>query len=224
MTVESATSEVSIVGNGVTTAFPFAFKIPTEDDIKVYTEVIATGVESLVSPSDYTVTGLGDDAGGTVTYPLVGSPLASTHNLIIRRELEYTQPISFPRYSAYHAETLEDLLDRIVMMIQQLAALIRDTEVGANVYVLRGVGGTANAVEASTGRSLAELVEHDIFWIQPGTSNSGAVTLEIDDLAAVAVVGPTGTALAAGEFNTAFTYGLRAMNNPVTALRIISEQ
>lgn len=224
MTVESATSEVSLVGNGVTTAFPFAFKIPTEDDIKVYTEVIATGVESLVSSSDYTVTGIGDDAGGTVTYPLVGSPLASTHNLIIRRQLEYTQPISFPRYSAYHAETLEDLLDRIVMMIQQLAALIRDTEVGTNVYVLRGIGGTANAVVASTGRSLSELVEHDIFWVQPALDNTLAVTLAIDGLTAVPVKGPTGAALAAGEFNSLFWYGLKAMNSPVTELRIISEQ
>lgn len=224
MTVSSTTRQVAIAGNGVTTVFPYTFKIADEDDLKVYSKVIATGVETLLSSADYTVTGIGEDAGGNVTYPLVGSPLASTHQLVIKRELEYLQETAFPRYSAYHAETLEDLLDRIVMMVQQLAALISQTELGTNVYVLRGVGGTANAVEASTGKSLSALVEHDLFFVRPATNNTSAVTLEIDELTAVPVKDAQGNALVADEFSSVRYYGLIAVNSPVTELRIISEQ
>ena len=122
MTVINQTSTVTANGNGVTTEWPYTFNIPDAASARVGLFTIATSTLDEIPDTDYSITGLGDDAGGEVTYPLVGSPIASTHRLVIWRELEYTQDTDLTNQTPYYPEVLETQLDRIVMQVQQLAA------------------------------------------------------------------------------------------------------
>ena len=135
MTISTETRLVTYTGNGATTEFDFAFHIPT-GALVVTLYTIATGVESAaLSDSLYSVTGLDDPNGGTVTYPLSGSPLASTHKINIKREVPLAQGLDLTNQSAYFPAELEEQLDLIVMMIQQ-----HEEELGRAVKTTAGSG------------------------------------------------------------------------------------
>ena len=70
MTVSSQTPINRSTGNGVTTVFPYGFKIISEADI----EVTVDGVVKTLNV-DYTVSGVGNEAGGNVT--MTAAPAAS---------------------------------------------------------------------------------------------------------------------------------------------------
>lgn len=120
MTVESAVNKIIGSGNGVTTAWPFVFKIYSASHLSVsYTDL--TGDEVILSPVTYTVALNADqDAspGGTVTY----SPaIATGTKLTITRIVSYTQTTDIKNQSAYYPDVLEQALDLVVMQVQQLA-------------------------------------------------------------------------------------------------------
>lgn len=112
-----------LLGTGVQTAWPFTFKIFAEGDIKV-TTVDTLGTETeLVLNTDYGVSvnaNQDTSPGGTVTYPLSGSPLAVGSKLTITGDLEYDQPLDLPAGGNFSPAALENELDRIVMQVQQL--------------------------------------------------------------------------------------------------------
>ena len=223
MTVSTTTSQIIYTGDGVDTTFPFPFKVLEQDDLVVQIIEIDSGDTTTLLADDYDVTGIGDENGGTVTYDGGGTPLAATHQIRIARELDLTQDVSFPRFGGFSSESIEEMGDRIVMMLQQLSTQIGENNLGAQHYVLRNISGT-NDIVASTGRSISSLVEYDIFYIQPPNTNTNEVDIEIDGLPSVDVLDAQGDELAAGEFNSARMYLVMARNSPVTELRIISER
>ena len=110
-------------GNGVSTAFPFAFKIFEKADIAVLrTDADATD-HYLTLDSDYSVTVNADQEahpGGVVLYPLGGAPLPAGEKLTIIGALPYDQVTDLPTGGDYRAQVVEDAIDRIVKQIQQL--------------------------------------------------------------------------------------------------------
>jgi hypothetical protein len=118
MTVTNTVNKLTYSANGVTTAWPFAFRIPTADDVQVIV-ADADGVESVVSSSAYSISGLNDPAGGTVTYPLSGDPLASGNTLTVRRVVAITQSTDLVTGAAFYADVHEDVFDRAAMIDQQ---------------------------------------------------------------------------------------------------------
>lgn len=124
MTVSNPTNLVSLIGNGLTTDFPFSFLIPAGTAVITTTE-IATSVESeAISPSLYSVSGEDNPAGGSVTYPLTGSPLSSAYRLNIKRILPIAQALDLTDQSSYLPTLLENQLDNIVMMLSQHEELL----------------------------------------------------------------------------------------------------
>lgn len=125
MTVSSTDRKAGpFAGDGVATAFPFTFKIFTTTDLSVI-HMDADGVETtLVLDSDYSVTLNSDqsvDPGGSVTYPLSGSPLPSDEKLTLLSDIPDTQPAALSVLGRYDARVLEDAYDRGVILTQQLA-------------------------------------------------------------------------------------------------------
>jgi hypothetical protein len=110
-------------GNGVTTTFSFSFKTFAAGDLLV-TKMDSLGIEtSLVLNSDYSVSlNVDQDAspGGTITYPISGSPLPSGQKLTIVGDLEYEQTTDLLGGGAFNARVIEDTFDRTVIQIQQL--------------------------------------------------------------------------------------------------------
>ncbi len=127
MTITSITRKAGpYPGNGIATAFPFAFKVFKKEDVLV-TFTDANGADSaLVLDSDYSVT-LNEDQdknpGGTITYPRAGSSLAmldATQRLTFTGGLPYTQPTDIPNLSPFFPQVVEDALDRAEIQIQQV--------------------------------------------------------------------------------------------------------
>ncbi len=117
MTVATNANKVQALGNGVTTAFPYSFRIFSAADLIVTSTVIDTGVDTLlVLNTDYTVTGAGSYNGGNVV--CVAAPEDGTR-LTIRRVLSVTQNTDLRNQGAYFAESHEDVFDRLTMVDQQ---------------------------------------------------------------------------------------------------------
>ena len=124
MTIPSTSRKAGpLLGTGAQTTWPFTFKVFAATDIAV-TIVNALGVETtLVYGTDYNVTLNGNQEtspGGTVTYPISGSPLPALSSLVIVGNLPYDQPLDLPSGGNFSPLALENELDRLPMQIQQL--------------------------------------------------------------------------------------------------------
>lgn len=118
MTVSSTSSRVVYNGDGSTTSWPFAFKITDSSAIVVvYTDGNGTST-TLNYGSQYTATGFGLDAGGSVTYPLSGSPIATGTTLTIYRNVSPTQPTSISNQGAMWPSVIEAAFDRLTYIAQ----------------------------------------------------------------------------------------------------------
>jgi hypothetical protein len=119
MTISTTESRISYNGNGATTVFSFPYRFLANADLKVV-EVSAAGVETLKTiASDYTLTGAGDDAGGSVT--MLVAPVTGTR-LIIYRDTGITQETDYISGDPFPAETHERALDRLTMIAQEIGS------------------------------------------------------------------------------------------------------
>lgn len=117
MTVSSTTNRVSYTGNDVTTEFSFPHLFYDEAHLEV-SLVNADGLSTLKTiTTDYTVTGEGVEAGGTVTMNVAPT---STETLVIRRVVPLTQLIDYINGGAFPSESHERGLDLLTMIAQQL--------------------------------------------------------------------------------------------------------
>ena len=120
MTISTTSNTVVAQGNGLTTSFSFSFPVPLASELFVYL-TSTTGAITLLSQSQYSVTGLGTAIGGAVTYPLVGSPLPTGASLTIQRIVSYQQLTDLVNQSGYYPNVVENALDYLTMQTQQLA-------------------------------------------------------------------------------------------------------
>ena len=123
MTLATTTNKIICAGNDVTTSFTYDFKILEEGDERVV-HTDDDGVETTLTrgtaADNYTISGTGEESGGTVTYPNSGTPVASGETITIIRDVDYTQDTSLSNQGAFYPTAVETALDRIVMMIQKL--------------------------------------------------------------------------------------------------------
>lgn len=121
MTVTSSTSRVEYSGNGSTTVFAYPFRIRDEDTLKVIL-VSSSGVETTqTKTTHYTVSGVGDASGGSVT--MLTAP-ASGESLVIQRDMPFTQSTDYTSGDPFPAETHEGALDDLVMNDQQQNSIL----------------------------------------------------------------------------------------------------
>jgi hypothetical protein len=122
MTISSTTRTAGpFTGNGVTTLFPFAFKVFQASDLLVASVVTETGVE--------TTLGLGtgfnvqlnsnQDAnpGGTVILPLA---LPVGQRLTVSSDVLNLQLTEFLNQGGFYPEVITTALDRLTILVQQL--------------------------------------------------------------------------------------------------------
>jgi len=119
MTISTTDSRISYNGNGVTTVFSFPYRFLANGDL-VVVSVDAAGVETVKTlTTDYTITGAGDDAGGSVT--MLVAPASGTR-LIIYRDTDITQETDYISGDPFPAETHERALDRLTMIAQEIGS------------------------------------------------------------------------------------------------------
>lgn len=117
MPVTDQTTSNSSTGNGVTTVFPYTFKILDEADILVEVDGVAKTLTT-----HYTVSGVGVSGGGNVTF--VTAP-ASGAVVALSRSMAYSRETDYQENGDLLAATLDDDVDRSVMLAQQVRQLAR---------------------------------------------------------------------------------------------------
>lgn len=118
MTITTTTARKEYTGNGSTTVFAYDFKIIAASDLKVYVVTTATGAAALQTiTTHYSVSGAGSATGGNVT---MEDPPTSAQELVITREVPFTQTVDYIENDAFPADTHESALDKLTMQNQQL--------------------------------------------------------------------------------------------------------
>ena len=118
MTISTTDNRVSFAGNGSTTAFATGFKFFANTDLTVILVVDSTGVATTQTiTTNYTVTGAGEDSGGTVT--MLVAP-ATGETLVIVRAQPYTQGLDLVENDEFPSNSVEETLDKTVIMAQQV--------------------------------------------------------------------------------------------------------
>lgn len=133
MTVSSTTSITTYTGNGTSTAFSTGFPFGLNGDVQATRITIADGTRTLlIEGVDYTLTGAGLDAGGTLTTIGSGSPLSALYQLEIKRATAQTQTLDLTANDAFSAEAAEDALDRLTYIVQELSRQLAAVAAGGS--------------------------------------------------------------------------------------------
>lgn len=127
MTIASPQNFIYAQGNSSSYQFSFGFVAGVANNINVYF-IDTDGVYTLLPRNTYTVA-LNPilpnnlwSIGGTITYPLSGSPIASGTQLLIQRLVPFEQLTSIRNQGDFYEDVIEQALDTLCMEIQQLAA------------------------------------------------------------------------------------------------------
>ena len=161
MTVPQQGCTSIFFGNGSNTIFTFPWIGYSSANINVYL-VSPTGVQTMLNSGQYLIAlnaaaaGQSWGIGGTVTYPLMGSPLPNGWQLIAQRAVPYSQQTQVNNQTAYPAST-QTALDILCLEIQQAVARtgqIRGTWVTNSFYNFGDIA-TDGANGANTGNLYA---------------------------------------------------------------------
>jgi hypothetical protein len=118
MTLSSDKTFITHATDGINKTFPYDFLIFDEDNLELWL-TDADEVETEIT-TNYTVTDIGNPAGGDFTYPVTGDPIASGSYLTLKRAEPYTQEYDPENFQPYLADTLElSGLDILCAQIQQ---------------------------------------------------------------------------------------------------------
>ena len=123
MTISSTTRIAGpFTGNGVTTTFPFAYKVFDAADVQVIRLTISTGLETtLTIVTDYTISLNSDqdsNPGGNIVTVI---PLAALYKLTATSDIANLQPTDLTNQGGFFPEVITDALDRATIQIQQMA-------------------------------------------------------------------------------------------------------
>lgn len=115
MTVTTTSNIDQYTADGVMSAYTFTFALLQAADLTVY-------INGIVTALTYTVAINANGVGGTVTF----SPTVPTNGsvVILAREVDYTQTVSIPGNANLREATLETMVDRVVMQVQQVKEIV----------------------------------------------------------------------------------------------------
>lgn len=119
MTIPAGDSSVSQhTGNGVADTFDYEFKINDESDLLVTTTDTDGNDTVLTLTTDYTVSGVGDDAGGSVT--LVAGALTEDYGITIEDNVPLSQLTPFGNQAAFYGSLHESALDKLTRLVRRV--------------------------------------------------------------------------------------------------------
>lgn len=120
MTISTAYSPDSYTATAGQTDFAYTFRILANTDIDVY---VNGTLQTLTT--DYTVSGVGEATGGTVTFV---SGLRLSDAVVLQRSTALTQAVDLAEGDDFPAETLETALDKLTMIGQEHGYYVEDLE------------------------------------------------------------------------------------------------
>lgn len=225
-------------GNGVTTAFDYEFKISDESHIEVI--LTTDGVEAVVDPGDYVVSGVGGASGGQVTF---NTAPASGVLVTIILDIPFTQELDLQNQGAYYAEDVESAFDlaaqRDLQLQEQIDRSVKipassdssnmDTlvegvinlqKIESEITNLSGISADVSAVAAiSADVSAVAAISGDVSAVSAISGDVSAVSAISADVSAVSAISGDVTAVSAisGDVTT-----VSAISDDVSAVSAIS--
>jgi hypothetical protein len=116
MTVSSDVNKITYAGNGSTQVFSVNYYFLADSHLQVVL-ITTAGVETVQTlTTNYTVTGAGNEAGGSITM-LVAPPTGVS--VVIQRVVPATQETDYLANDPFPAESHERALDKLTMLVQQ---------------------------------------------------------------------------------------------------------
>ena len=119
MTISTTTVKNSYSGNGSNLNFTYTFKITDDDDIQVIIRSSAGAETVKTKTSNYTVSGVGNSGGGTVSFVSGQAPL-NTETVLLRRSTPQTQGLDLIENDPMPAENIETAYDKLTSISQEL--------------------------------------------------------------------------------------------------------
>lgn len=123
MTISNEAIKVTVQGDGVQTLFNYTFLIPNQNTADLYLTDLDSGAVTLLSDASWLLSGGGNPAGGTFTYPRTSGggvqPLSNRQTLTLVRAVPNTQQTNLGNQNGYYPRAVEAALDWIVMQVQQ---------------------------------------------------------------------------------------------------------
>jgi hypothetical protein len=127
MTVSSTTRRAGpFTGNSVTTVFPFSFKVFAKTDVKLLLIDPNGNSTELTLDSQFSValnTDQNNSPGGTITYPITGTPLVATYQLVVLGDIPLDQTTDITNSGGFYPDVVEAMIDRATIQIQQVEEL-----------------------------------------------------------------------------------------------------
>lgn len=117
MTVSTTDSQIDYSSGGP--SFPIPFKFLRDEDIQPVLTLADGSQVVLTQNVQYTLTGSGNEGGGTLTSAYAQTAIDSGALLRIARIMQPTQETDLRNQGRYFAETHERVFDRLTMLIQQ---------------------------------------------------------------------------------------------------------
>ena len=143
MSLTSTTRHASYTGDGATVAFSFPIKFLADAHLEVYVD----GTLKTLT-TDYTVSGAGEEAGGTVTF--LSAP-ANSLTVLILRVTPIEQATDWAANAKFNSQQVEDDLDELLMVI-----------IDRTPYVYRGAG-SPNGSQAGYADKGGQILRHNEF-------------------------------------------------------------
>lgn len=113
------------VGNGLSDEYSYTFRVSDKTQLSVY-ETDDQGVQTLLTvDTDYTVDGIGDDVGGTITRS--GGNLPTDYTWYIRSNYIENQLTEFSSQGGFFPDVHEAQMDHLTFLIQQQSDTLNRT-------------------------------------------------------------------------------------------------
>jgi len=175
LTLSTTTNKATFAGSGTTGPFSFTFPFYDDADLAVYK--VVDGVPSLLTiTTDYTVSGAGEETGGSVT---TVEAVAVGESLVVMRDLTLTQAVDLVNQGAFYADTLEEVFDRLTMFCQQLNEALSRT-------IKLPIGSTADTDSLADNMLIVASGEADIRTVADNIADVNTVADNIVDVGIVA--------------------------------------
>lgn len=174
MTVSTVVNNEQYTGNGVTTVFPYRFRILKSSHMVVTTSDNNGFLRTLALDTDYKITGVGLVSGGTV---VLFSALPENWQISLERDLPAVQETDLRNQGRFFAETHEDAFDYLTMLVQKslssFSLALRKPSFIARYYDaqanrISNLEDPAEAQDAVNNRSLRNYVDAAIAGVTGG--------------------------------------------------------
>lgn len=166
MTITSELCRQEFIGNDSASTFSVPFRVLDKSHLQV-----SIDGRALVENTDYTLSNLSAYIGWNVNLidpapATFGDPkvLATGETLLMERVLPLTQPASFRSQQSFRAETHEDSLDRLTMIVQQMNEMLVQAGINPFSGMLSGTKDGSNRVFTITGIPNGKTLRQVTVW------------------------------------------------------------